>query len=115
MDKLKPTKIDTTAFPFNGEKVKAIAGCSHNGLVLTTSGRPVAWGAPSFIGTGRTAQTFPIAPADLGILVDKDISALACGKQFTVAVTDNATSIYGWGLSNMAQVRFKTELQWPVF
>jgi alpha-tubulin suppressor-like RCC1 family protein len=95
----------------SGKTVTAIAAGDLFALALTSDGQVYSWGDSDFGRLGVTATNAPPSgaanapiPVDTsGVMAGKIITAIACGRGFSLALSSDS-KIFGWGLDPYGQL-----------
>ena len=91
-----------------GKTVSALSAGEYHTLALLTDGTLAAWGGNGFgqLGIGSTvAQNSPVALPATGALAGKKVTAIVCGGQHSLALTDSHT-VLAWGRNEHGQLGF---------
>ncbi|XP_072902010.1 RCC1 and BTB domain-containing protein 1-like isoform X1 [Hemitrygon akajei] len=93
---------------FSNKRVVKVACGSNHSMVLTTDGEVYSWGSNSSgqvgsgSGFGSTATQATPRRVVHG-LENRKVVTIACGQQFSMAVTDNG-EVFGWGSNGNGQI-----------
>ncbi|WBU37141.1 RCC1 domain-containing protein [Homoserinibacter sp. YIM 151385] len=99
----RATAVDLDALG-GADLVEVCAGYEHS-AALTSDGRVLAWGSNYYgqLADGTTTDSAVPVEVALGLPGGVAVTAIACGDQHVLALTDAGT-VYAWGLNFFGQI-----------
>lgn len=104
-DSIAPVNI-TSSGALAGKTITAVSAGESHGVALSSDGRVYAWGSNSSgqLGDGTTAnRSSPVAVNVSGVLAGKTVTAIATGRNHTLALTSDGR-VYAWGENMSGQL-----------